>query len=403
MSNKYIASIFRISALAYLLLALYYFLSKQAGGGDEGLFLSDLQLIADSGWSAAIQKGISIPYMLLVYPLSQWIEPYLALRLVNVLLFGGLLAYFYKVRGFTQFNFYALVFFFYSTVGYFLAGTNDALFIICLVIFIVETQAILSATEKSSLIWWGSSLVVAFFTRELIVVYAPVVLLGVYFILKNKKAQLRSLLIPSLVLVLFLAFNLPSLQSNHALSYDQKLPPSTTTATWVQRQYHAQLLVNEGKLANYNHPNWKQTQQYLDENGAASLPATMSEALLFNPKLTIKEFLKDFFYVAVYGSRQLGLILGILMFLFLKRFVKDRKLSSATFIPTAVVGMVGVFAMLIISFVELRWLGPVFVAAIAYFYGLVEKKKIPKLLVDANYVVIILLSWYGMYGMITKL
>ncbi|MEM7086958.1 MAG: hypothetical protein AAF489_12290 [Bacteroidota bacterium] len=403
MKSKYLIFIFRISTIVYLLLALYYFLSKQAGGGDEALFLSDLQLIASSGWSAAIQKGISIPYMILAYPISQWVEPYIALRLVNVLLFGGLILYFYKVRGFTSFNFYALLFFFYSTVGYFLAGTNDALFIICLVIFIAETQSVLSATGKSSLAWWGGALVISFFTRELIVVYAPVILLAVYFILKNKKGALRSLLIPSAMIVIFTVLNIPSLSANHALSYDKKLPPKTTTATWVQRQYHAQLLVNEGKLANFNHPNWKQTQQYLETNGDQSLPRTMSEALMFNPSMTIKEFFKDLVYIVLYGGRQLGLILPLVLVIFLSRFLKDRKLSHDIFIPTAVLVMACVFALIIISYVELRWLGPVFVAAIVYFYNLIEKRKVHRLLIDSNYVVITLLSWYGMYGMITKL
>jgi len=403
MINKPIVSIFRISTVTYLLLALYYFLSKQSGGGDEALFLNDLQLILNSGWSAAIQKGISIPYMILVYPLSLLLEPYIALRLVNVFLLGGLVLYFYKVRSFTQFNFYALLFFFYSTVGYFLAGTNDALFIICLVIFLVETQAILTTSQKASLAWWGSSLAIAFFTRELIIVFVPVILLAIYFILKNKKGRLQSLLIPAAIVVLFIVLNIPSLRENHSLSYDKKLPPNAITANWVQRQYYAQLLVNEGKLANYNHPNWQQTQQYLEVNGAASLPRTIPEALIFNPKMTIKEFFKDFLFIALYGSRQLGLILAIVLLIFLKRFVKDRKFSSEVFIPTAVLTMAAVFGLIIMSFVELRWLGPVFVAAIAYFYDLIEKGKIPRLLIQANYVVITLLSWYGMYGMITKI
>ena len=187
------------------------------------------------------------------------------------------------------------------------------------------------------------------------------------------------------------------------LSYDKKLPPKSTTATWVQRQYLAQLWVNENKLANYNHPNWQQTQEYLDKNGASSLPRTLIDALVFDPKMTIKEFFKDFMFIAVYGSRQLGLILAIVLVLFLRRLIRDRKFSSAMFIPAAVLLMMGIFALIIISFVELRWLAPVFIGAIVYFYLLSMKGKIPRLLIHANYLLIALLSWYGMYGMITKL
>ncbi len=403
MKSKYTVFFFRASIAGYLLLALYYFLSKPAGGGDEALFIADLQLIAKSGWSAAIHKGISIPYMILVYPLTFLVKPVIALRGVNILLFGGLLLYFYRVQGFKNLNFYALLLFFYSTVGYFLAGTNDTLFVVCLVIFMVETHAILASNEKSSLFWWATAVVVAFFTRELIIVYAPVLILALLFILKKRKGNVRSLIIPALLLVLFVALNIPALSQNKMLSYDKKLPPKTTTATWVQRQYLAQLLVNEGKLANYNHPNWNQTQEYLDKNGASSLPSTIVEALLFDPKMTIKEFFKDFLIILIYGTRQLGLILGIVFILLLNQFIMKRKLTVALFLPTAVLLMTTIFALIIISFIELRWLAPVFISAIVYFYLLTMKGKIPKLLILANYVFMTLLSWYGMYGMITKL
>ena len=403
MKSKYTVFFFRASIAGYLLLALYYFLSKPAGGGDEALFIADLQFIAKSGWSAAIHKGISIPYMILVYPLTFLVKPVIALRGVNILLFGGLLLYFYRVQGFKNLNFYALLLFFYSTVGYFLAGTNDTLFVVCLVIFMVETHAILASNEQSSLFWWATAVVVAFFTRELIIVYAPVLILALLFILKKRKGNVRSLIIPALLLVLFVALNIPALSQNKMLSYDKKLPPKTTTATWVQRQYLAQLLVNEGKLANYNHPNWNQTQEYLDKNGASSLPSTIVEALLFDPKMTIKEFFKDFLFISIYGTRQLGLILGIVFILLLNQFIMKRKLTVALFLPTAVLLMTTIFALIIISFIELRWLAPVFISAIVYFYLLTMKGKIPKLLILANYVFMTLLSWYGMYGMITKL
>jgi len=401
--RKYVIIAFRFSVVIYTLIALYYFLGKQAGGGDEALFIRDLHLIETAGWSLAIQRGISIPYMLLAYPVTFIFEPFIALRLVNLLLFTGLLLYFYKAKGIRALNFYALLFFFYSTVGYFLAGTNDTLFVVCLVIFMVETRMVLATNEKSSLFWLGTSLVIAFFTRELIIVYSPVIVLALFFILKKNKGKLRTLIVPALLIVLFVILNVPSLNYNKTVSYDKKLPPKTTTATWVQRQYYAQLLVNEGKLANYNHPGWKQTQQYLDKNGIASLPRTISEAMMFNPKMTIKEFFKDFMFIFIYGTRQLGLILVVVLFLLFKRLYIDKKLTTAIFIPTALLLMMSIFAFIIISFVELRWLAPVFVTAIVHFYLLIVKRKIPRIIVQANYICIALLSWYGIYGMITKL
>lgn len=403
MKNKIIGIFFKVSVAAYLIMALYYFLSKQVGNGDEALFIADLQLIDTFGWTTAVQKGISIPYMLLSYPASLIAKPFIALRSINVLLFLGLLLYFYKVRGFKELNFYALILFFYSTVGYFMLGTNDTLFIICLVIFIVESHTILNSNKKTSLFWWGASLVIAFFTRELIIVYVPVILLALFFILKKKKGTIRSLWLPAVLLTLFIILNVPSLNQNGTLSYDKKLPPDTTSATWPQRQYYAQLLVNEGKIANYDHPNWKQTQQYLDKNGPTSLPNSILDAMLFNPMMTLNEFFKDLLYIFTYGSRQLGFMLVVVLFIFLKRLALDKKLTHQMFIPTTVLLMSCIFALIIISYVELRWLGPVFISAIFYFYGLSKKGRIPGFLVEANYVFITALCWYGIFGIITKL
>lgn len=403
MKAKYVNYFLRVTVLGYLVLAFYYFLSKPVGGGDEALFLADLQLISSEGWIAAIKKGISIPYMLLTYPLSQLVEPYIALRGVNLLLFAGLVMYFFRIRKIKDLDFYALLFFFFCTVGYFMSGTNDTIFIVSLVIFLVESHHILTNANKSSLLWWGIGAVVALFTRELIILFAPVILLSLFFILKKKKARLRTLSVPLVLGALMIVLNLPSLSENGTLSYDKKLPPKSTNATWSQRQYYAQLLVNQGKLANYNHPGWKQTQQYLDKHGKDSLPRSFSESMFFDPALTIKEFFKDFIYIVLYGSRQLGLILAIILFYALRTVIKDRKWHVHLFLPSAVFIMMCIFALIIISFVELRWLAPVFIGSIVYFYFLNYEAKIPRLWVQANYLITALLSLYGMYGMITKL
>ncbi len=404
MMAKLIYYIFRISVAVYTLLSGYVFLRKPAGGGDERLFISDLQLIQSEGWWAAIEKGISIPYMLLSYPLTWITEPHIALRTVNILLFGGLLVYFYRRLQIKQWNFYALLLFFFSTVGYFMAGTNDTLFIVSLVIFMVETYGLLNDdSKKTSLAWWGIGLILAFFTRELISVYLPVVLLSILFLWKHKRGRLKTLMIPMLLLLLGLGVNTPSFKAGHGVSYDQKLPPEGITSTWAQRQYLAQMLVNEGKLANYNHPNWKQTDAYLKDNGEGSLPKTVMSGVLYDPGLTLKEFFKDFVYSITYGSRQLGLILPTLLILAMIGLYRIRRFSKDFYVPWSLLMMVGIFSLIIISFVELRWLAPVFMVSIFYFYTLSEQRKIPKLLVLANYAFMALLSWYGMYGLIGKL
>ena len=396
MIAKIVQYLFRISIGIYTLLSGYYFLSRPVGGGDEGLFISDLQLIQTEGWWAAIEKGISIPYMLLAYPLSWTLDFHIALRGINILLFIGLLFYFYKRLGIRKMNFYLLLLFFFSTVGYFMVGTNDTLFVVSLVVFISETYTLLTQKEKSSLMVWGIAMVVAFLTRELFLVYVPVVLLSVVLLWKHKKGKVKTLMMPFLILILGIVLNIPSLSTSNGISYDQKLPPEGIEATWPQRQYLAQLRVNEGSLPNYNHPNWEQTDAYLKEHGAESLPKTTLEGMLFNPVLTIKEFFKDFMYSLTYGVRQLGLILPYLLFLFFVDVVRFQKVSARTYIPWAVATMMGVFSLIVISFVELRWLAPVFMAAIFYFYKLSEQRKIPDILVMSNYAFMALLSWYGM-------
>lgn len=58
------AALFKYSAIAYLFLTLFYYMSLPAGG-DEFLFVSDLQMIQNEGWYDAIAKNVSIPYMVL--------------------------------------------------------------------------------------------------------------------------------------------------------------------------------------------------------------------------------------------------------------------------------------------------------------------------------------------------
>ncbi|GAB5400426.1 MAG: hypothetical protein Aureis2KO_20110 [Aureisphaera sp.] len=398
-----ISYVFRITIVLYTFLSGFYFLGKPGGGGDEALFIADLTLIKSEGWWVAIEKGISIPYMLLAYPLTFFLDLHVALRMVNLILFGALLYYFYKRLRIRKWDFYGLLLFFFSTVGYFMAGTNDTFFVVALVIFIVETYRLLAYENKKSLAWCGVGLVLAFLTRKLIFVYLPVILLALFFLWKFRKVNLKTLMIPALLLILGLGLNFPSLNSGNGISYDQKLPPEGVSATWPQRQYLAQLWVNEGKLSNYNHPNWKQTDAYLEKNGAESLPKGVLDGMLYDPELTLKEFFKDLVFSITYGVRQLGLILPTLLIMALLGLYRIRRLSWNSFVPWSLLIMIGIFSLLIISFVELRWLAPVFIASIFYFYTLSEQRKLSNVLVLANYAFVTLLSWYGMYGLFGKL
>ena len=182
---KIIEVSFLATVSIYSLISAYFFLTRKAGLGDEALFIKDLDFIKIEGWSNAVKKNISIPYMLLVYPFSLFLKNFIALRLVNVLIVSSLFLYFFK-RVKRKLPFYGFLLFFISTVGYFYFGTNDSLFFVSLIIFICEVFFLIGKGE-----WNGalalSAFVLAFFTRELILVYSPVILLCFYIIYHKKK------------------------------------------------------------------------------------------------------------------------------------------------------------------------------------------------------------------------
>ncbi|MFC7356877.1 hypothetical protein ACFQO1_04190 [Jejudonia soesokkakensis] len=381
---------------------MIYFLSKPAGVGDEALFIRDLAYVKTEGLWAAIAKGVSIPYVLLPYPFSLVLPDFVALRLVNVLLFGLLLLYFHKRIAFRNGRFYALLLFFFSTVGYFMAGTNDTLFSVSLGVFLIETYLLLSR-KTSTFVWWGSAIVIAFFTRALILLFLPCILLGIIFLLLKKVGTIKTLLFPAILAIVFLLLNIPSLLQNKNLSYDQKLPPSGIEATWTQRQYYAQLLVNEGSLANYQHPSWEETDAYLQLHGTQSLPATEIEAILFDIPFTIKEFFKELLFFGIYGSRQMGLMLAVVLGLGILALFRLRTIHPADYIPLSLLGTAFIFCLLIISFLELRWFAPLFIASIFMYFQYSKDGKLPQIIIQANYIVVTLLSIYGCYGLFLKL
>jgi hypothetical protein len=401
--RKYVIIAFRSSVVIYTLIALYYFLSKASGSGDESVFISDLQFIENEGWIAAIRKGISIPYMLLGYVLSKILPAVVALRGVNVLLFLLLLAYFRFLKKIKPPDFYFLILFFYSSIGYFLAGSNDTLFIISMVVFFTETHYLLSSSDKPNASLWAVGLIVAFFTREMFVVFVPVVALSIFYLLKRNKITLKSMIAPLFIGVFFLVLNYPSITTNHKLSYDLKLPPSGVTVNWPQRQYLAQLMVNEGKLSNYNHPTWKVTQEYVNKNGERSLPHSVFTGITFNLTLTIKEFFKDLGYIMLYSVRSMGLLVIIVLFFGFKLAFKERQFTQYGFIPVSLLIVVFVFSFIIISFVELRWMSSIFMAAIVYYCFMIERNIVPNTWVILNYSLLALLSFYGSYGLLLKI
>lgn len=398
---KYIKIIFIGITIVYSIIAAYYFLNKPPGG-DENLFLADLAFINDKGWMEAIKQNISIPYMLLVYPLSFFLKNFIALRLVNIMILILLLFYFYKINEKRNFLFYGYILFYISTIGFFYAGINDILFAIALIIFLNEVYRV--ANNKSTNInLMLTALVVAFFTRQLFLVYLPIIIFGLYILNKSKINFNKKMLIPILVFIVFLVFNLPSIIENGTLSFDKKSPPAIMNVTWTQRQYLAQIMVNNGELENGQHPSWEQTQQYIKIHGKESLPDGVLKGITQDYQLTIKEFFKDFVFSIFYGSRQLGLMLLITLLFLVKQVYKTRSMELKYFVPMATLTMLMIFSLIIISYVELRWLIPVFTMTIVYYDDLEKENSLPIRLVQFNYIVLAAFAIYGIMGLLNKI
>lgn len=400
--NK-VQKLFLILVLFYVLVATYFFISRPAGGGDEILFISDLQFIKENGWLKSIQKNVSIPYMILALPFSFFLEDFIALRLVNVILLFFLFGYFYKREIKDNFFFFPYLLFYISASGFYYFGTNDVLFFIALVIFFNEVHRCYNENEWSPNLAL-SALIIAVFTRELYLVYLPVIVLGLYLLLKKKYRISQKSIIPIFLFLFLLTMNIPSLLRSGTLSYDTKSPPIAIEASWSQRQYLAQLKVNKGQLENMQHPSWNETQDYLNIHGADSLPDGIIKGMTKDFKLTISEFFKDIWYIVIFHTRFMGLMLIISMSYWGWEMIRAKKLLiEKHLIPIITLIMIMIFSLIIISFVELRWLSPVFIMCVVYYNFLEKRKKIPNLIIKSNLIFLCFVMVYGLYGLIERL
>jgi len=161
-------------------------------------------------------------------------------------------------------------------------------------------------------------------------------------------------------------------------------------------------MVNEGTLAHNQHPSWEETDAYLEKNGVKSLPETLFKGMLFDLKLTIKEFFKDFAEVIFTSVRQTGLIL-IILFLQLFYQVFKRKIDWNLYIPFISFLMVSIFSFIIISYVETRWLVPVFIMTILYYTDFIQDIKVWKNVSLVNNLLTILIVFFGIYKIVLKI
>ncbi|OWP79626.1 hypothetical protein [Flavobacterium oreochromis] len=388
--------VFYFLVIIYLLISSSYFLFRLPTG-DELLFISNLNEIKELGIITAIKNRICIPYMLISYPLSFVIKDYLALRFTNVFLTMGFIAYVNFRLKFRETIFYLL--FFISSTSYFYFGTNDALFSTSLAVFFIEVFLFLNDEIKELKLAF-LALLVTFFTRELILVFVPVIFLSLVLLIK-KGFKIKDFKLSLIFTIFMFLLNLPSIINNHKLSYDNK-DVKEYKVNWVQRQYLAQLMVNQGLIPNQSHPTWEQTEEYVDKNGENSLPKTTLESIFFDFRLTLKEFIKDFLEVLFMSFRQIGPVLLVTFFSIWIYFKEGRKEKNFPYPSVSLILMMLIFSFIIISFVEIRWLSSVYLLSIVYFSYMQKKKYLSQRMFRYSYLVFLVLCVYGIYKLVLR-
>ncbi|SDA77847.1 hypothetical protein SAMN03080617_02262 [Algoriphagus alkaliphilus] len=388
------------TALIYsLLAALYWIFFLSPGDGDEGLMALYLDESKIKGFYWLIQAGnFSIPFSLLAYPLSLLFPSYLALRFSSLL--GAVFLYFYldKALNFKSKNF-RIHLLFYLSSGSFLLGTNDNLLFCLLTVFFTEVYLVLVKRQERVPRYALISMVTALFTRQMAVIYLPVILAGLFLVYFRKKIfwkEYQAIIVSSLF---WFGLNLPSIQANGFISFDNKDTKSQLGMTWVQRQYLSQLSANEGEIPQFSHVTWEETYKYVQENGQESLPRTSLEALVFDPILTLKEFIKDFGFMIYSGFRQCGLavffpVLGIWLF-----FKSGNK--GIGYLSLSQLFLMLAISFIIISYVEIRWLAPVFIMGLIGLQESIRSKQVPVQMDLINQLTLLALSLYGFYRYVT--
>lgn len=394
--------VLKISTIMAFIVGFFFYINRGIGNGDEWHFINDLDIINDEGWIFAIEKKISIPYMILVYPISFILPQVLVFRFVNILLFIGLVIYFYKMGEIKNKLFY-FYFLFYSSTCWYITGTNDVVFFVFSIVFFNEAYKIFENKGNGSVSLMLSSLVITFFTRELIIVFFPTLLITFFLLIKLKINWKHKIQYPIFIFIFFIVLNIPSLLKNNSLSYDYKAVPDGVKSTWSQRQYLAQLMVNNGTLENKKHPTWTMTDDYLKKYGNNSLPDSTYKSIFFDLKLTFIEFFKDFKDLIKDSIRQQGFILLIIIAYLFYFIYRNKKITLNLYLPFIIFTMCSIFSFIIISYIETRWLTSMFIMALIFYSDLEHTKKISNKIFAFNNFLICSIVIYGFYKIAIKI
>jgi hypothetical protein len=371
---------------------VYWTFFLEAGKGDEGLMAQYLDEAGKQGFYWVFQSGnFSIPHGIIVYPLSLFFPSYLTLRIVSLI--GTVFIFIYLTRRHHLSQTYSgFLLLFYLASGSFLLGTNDNLFICFLTIFISEALLLISdkTVRLPEFAWF--CLISAFFTREMAIIYLPLIIGFLILIVVFKKFRASDLIVVSISALFWITLNIPAIIQHGSISYDNKNMPKQYGITWPQRQYLSQLYANQGIIPEFSHVSWEETRSYLEKNGIDSLPPTTFKSLTHDIKLTWKEFWKDLLFLLYSGFRQVGMAAFLPFLVFL---VPGPNNQTLKILGLGQLLQMLIFSFIIISYIEIRWLTPVFILGILGLDLLIKDQKHKIWFEFFNKIILTILSIYS--------
>jgi hypothetical protein len=327
--------------------------------GDEPIFVDSFRFLIKHGWYGSVAKGTSPLFNLFVCPfylLSQ--NPLLSFKILNISCLIVILIiwiWFLVQQLATNKKITIISILFLIQLGLtqntFFMGVNDALFAVFVSLgFIFIYKGIIHKNSKKII---GSAFLfaAALSVRELLFIYLPGIglIFIICFLLNLINARLIFLWILTFVFTTGIV-HLPSLIENKSLSTLDK-NPKMIHATWSERNY---LQVLEHRKTQ---PSWEEVLAYKKEHGENALPTKIPNAILMNPLLTAKNFIRQLYLSQMPFIRQLGLFYILIPIYLLALFRKKAKFTSNfLWIPAMFYGCFTFFLCIqIIPTLQFRW------------------------------------------------
>jgi hypothetical protein len=257
------------------------------------------------------------------------------------------------------------------TQNTFFMGVNDALFALLVSAGFIALYLGIHHEDSKKVVLSAFLFGAALSVRELLMIYLPgIVLLFVVSFLLNIM-NLKTVLLWNLTFVFTTSLiHLPSLIENKNLSSLDKNPKSIN-ATWAERNY---LQVSQQSK---KQPSWDEVLAYKRVNGENALPTKIHTAILMNPNLTFKNFIKQFYLSQMPLIRQLGLFYIFILLFITTSFRKYAQMkTNFVWIPALFYGCFTLLLCIqIIPTLQFRWF-VVFPFLLSVFSILEISKKI---------------------------